>query len=361
MNIKRIFVILGKDLLHGPRGFFVVLVVAAPLLITLVVNLVAGDLFAGTPKLAVTGDVSSAMVALLQQAPQVKVVEYTSKGGLKSAVERGAADMGLVIPQGLDGDIASGRVTSIQAYVWGESSAKDRLVMTTAVSQAARQLGAQQDPINVQTVVLGSGQSQPWRERLMPLTVMMAIFFAGLMLPAVSLIEEKQKRTLNAIAVTPASLSDIFIAKAILGVVLSMIMGVVILLINSAWGDSPMFLLGTLFLAAIMASEIGLILGTLITDMNTLFAVWKFGGLVLFGPAIVYMFPQLPQWLGYLFPTYYLVRPIMDVSLGTANSMTLVISLIGLMLVAALALLESRLVSQISGKGPSHRLQPAEA
>jgi len=36
----------------------------------------------------------------------------------------------------------------------------------------------------------------------MPLTVMMAVFFGGLMIPAASLIDEKQKRTLQALTVT---------------------------------------------------------------------------------------------------------------------------------------------------------------
>lgn len=361
MKIKRLLVILGKDLLHGPRGFFVVLVIGAPLLISLVVNLVAGDLFAGIPKLAVTGDPDSGLVTLLKQAPQVSLHEYASEDAMKSAVTRGAADMGVVIPKTLEADVASGKLTTLQAYVWGESSARDRLVTTTAVSEAARELSGKQEPIDVQTVVLGSGQSEPWRQRLLPLTVMMSIFFAGLMLPAVSLIEEKQKHTLNAIAATPASLSDIFIAKAIVGVLVSMVMGVIILLINQAWGGSPLLLVASLFLAAVMASEIGLILGTLIADMNTLFAVWKFGGLVLFGPAIIYMFPQLPQWLGYLFPTYYLIRPIMDVSLGTANSTTLMLGLIGAAFVGALALLESRLVAQLKGRRPSRHVRQAEA
>jgi len=56
-------------------------------------------------------------------------------------------------------------------------------------------------------------------------------------------------------------------------------MGIIILLINQAWGESPLLLFGMLVLGAILAAEIGLILGTMINEMNTLFAVWKFGGL----------------------------------------------------------------------------------
>ncbi len=68
-----------------------------------------------------------------------------------------------------------------------------------------------------------------------------------------------------------------------------------------------------------MAGEIGLIGGALIKDVTTLFAVWKTGGILLFGPAIIYMFPQIPQWIGRIFPTYYLLQPIVDISQRGGN------------------------------------------
>ncbi len=65
-----------------------------------------------------------------------------------------------------------------------------------------------------------------------------------------------------------------------------------------------------------MAAEIGLLVGALVPDLNTLFTVWKTGGLLLFGPAIIYMFPQIPSWIGYIFPTYYVIRPVVDISVS---------------------------------------------
>jgi ABC-2 type transport system permease protein len=63
-----------------------------------------------------------------------------------------------------------------------------------------------------------------------------------------------------------------------------------------------------------MAAEVGLILGSLVKDMSSLFAVWKFGGILLFGPALIYLFPEIPQWIGQVFPTYYLVEPVVRIS-----------------------------------------------
>jgi ABC-2 type transport system permease protein len=142
----------------------------------------------------------------------------------------------------------------------------------------------------------------------------MAVFLGGLFLPATSIITEKEQKTLNALTVTPTSIEDVFIAKGIMGIILSLFMGVLVLILNQAFGAQPLLLVMLLALGAIMAAEVGLICGALLKDVSTLFAVWKTGGILLFGPAIIYMFPQIPQWIGRMFPTYYLLQPIVDIS-----------------------------------------------
>jgi len=360
MGIRKLATLIGKELLHGPRGFILVMVIAAPLLITLVINLALGNLFSGIPQLAVYSEGTSQFISTLEEYPQIESKLYSSIDNLKDAVERGAADMGIVLPASLDNDIANGKKTTVMFYVWGESLAKDRLVVMSTVMQAARDFTNQSEPIILESVTLGEEISIPWSQRLMPLTVMMAVFFGGLMIPAVSLINEKQKRTLQALLATPTSIINILLAKGIVGALLSIVMGIIILVLNLAWGKAPVYLLLILMIAASMASMFGLILGTIIKDMNTLFAVWKFGGVLLFGPAIIYMFPSLPQWLGYLFPTYYIVRPIMDISLGTITATTLWLTLIALACTIILAVLELRLASRFTGERLSTTSKLAE-
>jgi ABC-2 type transport system permease protein len=69
-----------------------------------------------------------------------------------------------------------------------------------------------------------------------------------------------------------------------------------------------------LALGALMAATFGVLLGALIKDINTLFAIIKAIGILLYAPAFIYIFPGIPQWVGKLFPTYYMIGPIMDIS-----------------------------------------------
>jgi ABC-2 type transport system permease protein len=179
----------------------------------------------------------------------------------------------------------------------------------------------------------------------------MGVFFSGLMLPSTSLIEEKQKKTFEAMVITPASISDIFIAKATMGIVLSVFMGIAILLLNQAFGASSLLLVGVLFLGAIMAVELGLICGALIKDITTLFTIWKSGGILLFGPGIVYMFPQIPEWIGNIFPTYYALQPVVEISMrsGTWSDISLnvfILIAIDIMLVFFIILAARRLMKR---------------
>ena len=152
------------------------------------------------------------------------------------------------------------------------------------------------------------------RHPALPLIVLMAVFVGGLFLPATSVINEKEKKTLGALLITPTTIGDVFLAKGLLGIILSLFMGLVILVLNQAFGAEPLLLLLVLALGAIMASELGILFGAVIKNITTMFAIWKFGGILLFGPALVYMFPQIPEWVGRIFPTYYLIQPIIEIS-----------------------------------------------
>ncbi len=319
MSLKRVGIILGKDLIHGPKNFIFILVIVAPVLISLLLSLIFGTLFSETAKLGIADEGDSQLVTMAEGLSSVRVLRYSGDSELKEAVERGSLDMGIVLPAGFDDSVARGEEVKINAYVWGESLAKNRTILFVTIDSLVRDLTGQEVPIEIDTITLGDEKSIPWNDRLLPLIVLMAVFLAGVFVPATSLIEEKEKKTLEALVITPTSVIDVFAAKGVFGLVLSLFMGIVILVLNQAFGSNPFLLVMVLFLGAIMAGEIGLICGALIKDVTTLFAVWKTGGILLFGPAIVYMFPQIPGWVGRIFPTFYLMEPIVAISQGGAN------------------------------------------
>jgi ABC-2 type transport system permease protein len=314
MNLKHVVTLLGNELLHGPKGFIVVWAVVAPIVFSLGFSVAFGSWLSDTPELGIVDDGDSQLVTMFSELDSVITTEYDSESALRQAVENGSVDMGIVLPQGFDDSVIAGEDVGLTAYVWGESLAKNRTVLGATLSNLLRELTGQEAPLDIETITLGNDEAVPWSERILPLFVLMAVFLGGIFLPATSVINEKEKRTLQALAVTPVSLGEIFVAKGIVGILLSMVAGIVILLLNRAFGGQVGLLLAVLVLGAIMAAEIGLLSGALIKDITALMAIWKVSGILLFGPGIIYMFPNIPQWIARIFPTYYLIQPVMDIT-----------------------------------------------
>jgi len=348
MSPNRIWRLIETEVFHGPKDVVLVMAVVMPILLALFVNLAFGDIFTDRAKLGVYDEGNSPLTEKLVSAASMNVRTYRNEVDLRAAAGNGALDMGIVLPADFDTELEAGTV-KLKAYVWGESLAKNRAVIPLSLNDAIRELAGAELPVNIESIPLGDESSLPWSDRLLPLTVLMAVFFGGMMLPASSLIHEKQGRTLEALNVTPTTIGDIFTAKGVIGAVLATIMGVLTLTISTSFGGSPLALVLVLALGAILAAEIGLLAGASIKDMNTLFAFWKFGGLLLFGPAVVFMFPQIPSWVGYVFPTFYVIKPVTDLSvLGLGfGSVALYVAIL-VAIVAVMGLAVTNVVKRLS-------------
>ncbi|AKG52996.1 ABC transporter permease protein putative [Dehalogenimonas sp. WBC-2] len=318
MKLNRVNKLVKHEVLHGPKDVMFALAVVFPIVMALFINLAFGNIFTDRAKLGVYDQGNSQVAALLQSAESLSYSSFDSESALRAAVVDGSVDMGLVLPVDFDQVIQTGTVR-LKAFVWGESQAKNRALLPVALADAVRTVAGSTVPVVIDTVALGDGSSLSWSDRLLPLVVLMGVFYGGLMLPSSALINEKQHRTLEALYVTPATLGDIFLSKGIIAVVIATIMGILTLVLSGAFGGQIILIVLVLFLGAILATEFGLLAGALVGDMNSLFAVLKAGGILLFGPAIVFMFPQIPSWIGYIFPTYYMVRPVVDLSVSGAS------------------------------------------
>ena len=314
MSIRRVAILLGKDFKYGSKGFVFIMAIVAPILISLVLNLVFGTFFSQTAKLGINDQGDSLLVNIVSASDSVQTRTYASADDLMRAVEAGAVDMGVSLPENFDEDALSGNSIVLPAYLWGESLAKNRGILLASINSAVRQLAGQEVPVHIETTTLGDAQSVPWSDRLLPLVLLYAVTMGGIMLPASLMVDEKQKHTLTALAITPTTLGDILAAKGLVGVILALVMSIVILLMNQAFGVQTGLLMIVLGLGAVLAALFGLVLGALVKEINTLFATIKGIGILLYAPVFVYMFPQIPQWIGKIFPTYYIVQPVVEIS-----------------------------------------------
>ena len=315
VNVGRI---LGKDLRLGPRSPILLFALVMPFLITLLVRGVFGGLFDSMPRLGIVDLDHSVLVAEARELEGIDVRFLDDPDELRRRVEAGELDAGLVLPEGFDVALRAGERPPLDLFVAGDSLASERLIVAIGTLELVRQIAGEPAPVEVEVVDLGEG-GLDLTTRLLPLIVIYAVAVAGGFVPGASLVEEKEKGTIRALLVTPASMAEVLAAKGVLGVLLALLTGVGVLAVNAAFGAHPVALVVGVVVGAVMAAELGLLVGIWAKDTNTLFAAWKTGGIVLFFPVVFPIWPELPQWIARLGPSFYFLEPIFRVATENAG------------------------------------------
>ncbi|MCS6888635.1 MAG: ABC transporter permease [Chloroflexus sp.] len=336
MNLRRILALLYREAVQGPKNFIFIFTIVVPLGLSLALGLIFGTFFSGKPRLGIVDAGNSRVTQLAEAMPSLIVRRYASEAELRDATAKGVVDVGLVLAADFDQRVLSAQSGSLTVYVWGESLLRDRVLIGTAIADWLRELAGHEPPVTIETTMLGANNELTWQQRLLPLLVLMTVVFGALMLPASSLVSEKQHRTLSALLVTPATRAEIYLAKGVIGIALSTVTALLVLALNGAWSNQIWLVLLVLFLGAVLSAEFGILLGVLINDINSLFATVKAMGLLLYAPALIALFPIIPQWIAQIFPTFYMVDPVIAIVQrgATLSDIAGHLAVLGVMIVA---------------------------
>jgi ABC-2 type transport system permease protein len=136
---------------------------------------------------------------------------------------------------------------------------------------------------------------------------------AALYYPAASLIEEREQRTIDALLVSPVQMGDVLAAKGAVAALLAVAMSLITLALNGALGSGTPVLILVLAVGSVMLAEAGVLLGLWAKDANTMMTAIKGGGIIIFLPVVFVIWPNLPQWIPRLVPTYYFLQPVFEV------------------------------------------------
>lgn len=319
MNIRRVLSILKKDVQVGPRSPLVLFALVLPVALTVVLQLVFGSVFNAPPDLAYVDHGSPQMIQQLLESEAVALHELDDEAELREGVGSGTFDGGLILQEDFDEQLGSGERPQLQLFISGESYAVDRLVVSVSTIDAVRAITGNESPLTIETVDLGTDDHVSLATRFVPVVAMYAFLLAGLFVPASSIVDERERGTLTAVTVTPASLSDLLAAKLLFGMVLTIIMTLVTLGMNNAFGSDPTAMVLVIILTSVFWSLLGLIVGLLSKNSQTLFAVVKGSGALLMAPVVFYLFPDWPQWIASLFPTYWAIDPLWQIMANDAG------------------------------------------
>jgi ABC-2 type transport system permease protein len=316
VSLLRAWRVAARDLRIGPRSPIFLYAIFLPIAMSFLISAVFGGLLDPDPKLGIADLGESALTAAAESLDGVAVSVVDDADDLKGKVESHDLDAGLILPASFDATLRSGGRPDLEFYVAGESLASNRIILAVATTQLITEQADISPPVDVEVIQLGDEDFVPIGNRLVPIVVFYAVVVAALFLPASSILDERETHTLDAVLVTPTNMYEVLVGKGFLGVLMGVALGVISLLLNQALGSRPLVVILFLLLGSVMMAEIGLILGSLVKDVNSLYTTIKGAGVFIALPVIFIIWPTLPQWIPKLTPTYYFLQPVYDVAIN---------------------------------------------
>jgi len=313
VSMIRVLRILLKDFSVGPRKSFFIWALVMPFALTLLFQFAFGSLFEPKPRVGIVDLGDSVVTGAVQKLEGFEVSILQDSDELINKVERHDLDAGLVLTAGFDNAVRAGEKPMLEFYISGESLASNRIIISVMTIEMIRDLEGREAPVDVQMVYFGE-PGLPISIRLVPVIVFYALVMAGIWVPSSSLVEEKEKGTLTALLVTSVRVNEVLAAKWLLGFIFAVFLASVTLLLNQAFGPRPLEVMAVIVIAAALTSMIGLLIGIYSKTATMLFTLIKSLGMFLFIPVVFYLFPEWPQWIAKLFPLYWIISPIWEVS-----------------------------------------------
>lgn len=258
MNLNVVLAIFRKDLITSVKSKNLLIILLTPVFLSL--------LFNSTISLA---DNTVVPVAVYDEGSSTDFIEYLSSRSnydvtiIDSAIkseellynQKVAAIM--LVPKGFSADIKSGLTPSLNIIV-NPYEAKSVVFLQT-YKDIIMDFTGQRYPVNI-TLNMLSGDLQSRFN--IPVWIMFTVIFVGMMVLPNTLTTEKEKKTLDAILVSPASEKDVIYGKSLFGLFLTILISLVIIIINRGFVGN--FLSVTIFI--VLGSAVFTGLGLLIAS-----------------------------------------------------------------------------------------------
>ena len=227
---------------------------------------------------------TSSIVRELERSEEVRLRVAESYDDM--VYEVGIEDIhtvGVVLPAQFDELVTSNEGLVLEAIIDHWVNDKDVAYMRADVEpELARLAGL---PVQVNMVREEITQADGAYAFQIALGLLIVMGMMGLMFTPQLLIEEKAGRTLDALQVSPVTMTEMLVAKSLVGGAYSMLMGVIVLTFNSQFFLHWWAILIAMLAGAFFNVSIGLLLGVLLNDQRQV-GLW---GFIVFQPLIITM------------------------------------------------------------------------
>ena len=332
IHLRSIFAIACKDALDILFNKATISMLLMPVLLSILFAVLSGLLGSPPAKLLVYNPEHSRIGQIVGQSlPGSRVTFAGSPNEVNSAFAGGKTPsytLGLIVPPGFDASLQRGEHPRLTLYF--NDNQVNELQRQRVVGAITDYAGGASHALP--PVIITPSTSIPTTS---PFTLDLSTFYValtlltsisvGISLVSTLLVEEKERRTLRLLLVSPATLTDVMLAKLLVGVVYQFILSVVVMaFLHGFVGNLPLVLLFVLFVTC-FGLALSLLAGSI---FHTTSGVGGFLGIVslLFiiptvfaGPLGALFANALLLGVLHLLPTYYMAGGLLDALQGQAT------------------------------------------
>lgn len=331
MHPRTILAIARKDIIDLLLNKTTLTVLFMPIALALLFLFISKVIGGHTSNILVYNPGQSPVVQVVSKAfDQVHITTAASPDEVNAAFgpngshKSASYDVGLIIPANFESSLQAGSRPQVSLYLNGDNlNNQNSILIQAAITNYARQVASPQPPVLLTTSFINPPSVTNVGNLLSTYygaVVLLMSFLVGVSLMPGLLIEEKEKKTLRMLMVTPASFTDIIVGKLLVVLAYQLLLSVVALAIEGSFtGQIPLLLLYML-LGSSMSLAIGLLLGGI---FQTASAAGLVGGLISFmyiipavfaGPLGTLIGNNPVSQIVKILPTYYIAD-------GTYNAM----------------------------------------
>src|SRR6185503_20272297 len=294
MNMRVIGAFAQKDIVDAIRNRYLLGALVTPLFVAILLRVLLPGISTMNFTVVVHDPGNSRLSTELRAVPQMKVITAASAEVVANELEKAKAVGGLAIPGNFDADVAARKQPELVIYVNNKQNDFEQVMFRQLVERQFSAVMKEHLPARLTWIDVNKQADVPnsalnLNQMMLPLLLLLTFAMTGALVVPLLLVEEKEKRTLDFLLTSPASLGEIIAGKALTGVVYSFLIAGLLLALNSRLiGDWPLTLL-TVLLGILFLVAVGLFMGSLF--QNTM-QVNTWAGLILF----VLLAPSFPSF-----------------------------------------------------------------
>lgn len=264
-NARIVWAIAAKDLVDGFRNRTILSGIVTILFLMSLYHWLPGLYKSDHINVAAFDTGGSQLADEMEADPGFRLWRVDSEEELRAFMSDGdAGEIGIVIPADADQRMNGGETVELQGHVlWGSRHNADRLAAD--LEQSLSELSGHPvklrlgDPVYLRTSAMGM-------VRFIAVSIVVTTFFTGVLIIPNLMFEEKERKTLETLLISPASIRQVVFGKALAGSILCLLLTVLAVALSWRYVVNWALIAMAIVSGILFSVALGLLMGTFLEN-----------------------------------------------------------------------------------------------